>query len=181
MSKTVLLIAIVVLILLGFVYLLLKPRGINPPPTLPPIQQMSPRPTSSLIQSSIPPSVLPSLKPTPQASSSFVPEDLVLTKVDPPEDPNGTKNYSPNTRIIFSFNKSLNLNTMEIETNPKIKLEAKYQAQPTQLTLAPAGLDFWVPNTVYTITIKKGLRSQDGATLQNDIVYRIQAKPQGGE
>lgn len=170
-KKTFFALALIFLILLATVYIVIQGRRTKESP-LPPIQQITPAPTSQLP---------PSIPTIPPFSVSPLPKDLILLRVNPPEDPTGAKFYGPNDKITFTFNKILDLNTFSVETSPKINLEASYKMEPSELTLIPAGLEYWKPDTLYTITIKKGLKANDGSLLQNDITYQMKARLQGGE
>ncbi|MDD2822594.1 MAG: hypothetical protein PHQ59_00800 [Candidatus Daviesbacteria bacterium] len=140
-------------------------------------------------KSQITPTVISSLTPTPTQTAILKPlvvkpptdQELGLVSVVPSPDPTGQNKISPIERITFTFNKSVDPTTLEFNSQPEVELEKYFSENNTKLLIQPQGLAFWKPNTDYVLTIRKQLRSKDGFSLKEDIMYNLKAITQGGE
>jgi uncharacterized membrane protein len=115
---------------------------------------------------------LKSKKEKPQ-SPKIQKGNLTLIQTIPPE---GEKeSLFTSTAILFTFDSPLILSTAQVTIDPKIEISVE-AARNNSSTLAVRPLDEWQENTLYTITIKKGLASINNKELKEDLVYKIKFK-----
>jgi hypothetical protein len=99
--------------------------------------------------------------------------NLTLIQTIPPE---GEKeSLFTSTAILFTFDSPLILSTAQVTIDPQIEIGIE-TARNNSSTLAIRPLNEWQENTLYTITIKRGLASINNKELKEDLVYKIKFK-----
>lgn len=124
---------------------------------------------------------VPIFNPSPTPTTTLGPTDFVFLKATPPSDASGKSQFSPISKITFTFSKGVDPASLKINTNPIIELTTTFSDDSKEITIQPKGLAFWKPYTVYTVSIPAGLKASDGSVLKYDIVYQLQAVTLGGE
>lgn len=111
--------------------------------------------------------------PTQAPLSPSLSGPLIITNIDPAEDPIGEKKYGPLKLITITFNKAVDIQRIDVSVAPFHEVEVTSGSSKNSIVISPINPLFWEADILYTITVKQGVVGLDGSFLAQDVVYRI--------